>query len=558
MSGIEVAGLVLGALPLIVEVLKAYSSGASTIRRYIRYQRPLKSLSTELGIEYVLYQNACERLLDGLVDDNTEREALLQKPGGPAWKNQELERKLQKRLSKGYPFFVDTVKDIELAVSDLMKLLKFSLDGQPQFNAANGFEKEYQRLSFSLKKSKYDDLVSTVRKHGAALRELTNQSIVLEPRRSARRLPDFDLIRSYAASIYTTFCTALQCNCQTTHVLHLRLENLKNCCSILDLPCFRVVLQYSSSMTLHSQAPWRIEALDIRYNHGEAHRSALPEKPRMGKRGVRFSPAPSANPAQIAPVPTPLRVKQICGAIHGLKKTCMGDYIGFIEDEPNGRKLDLYQPRKTTQTQTQSSLQPALLSLHEALTRDTSRRRHFPKANGLRSAVLLSANLLQLYRTPWLTETWSHDDIAFFESADGGGLEEPFVSRPSLHQSNNGLADSGFSPWDGPVRNQSLFGLGVLLIELCLDAPFEELRRRRKKGQRDLAVSSDMTIANLLLEEVAEEFGPSYSSAVRRCIRCDFDTEKMDIEDVAFRKAVYEGVVIPLEDALKSFNGGAT
>ncbi|KAL0263754.1 hypothetical protein SLS55_002736 [Diplodia seriata] len=303
-----------------------------------------------------------------------------------------------------------------------------------------------------------------------------------------------------------------------------------------------------------------IEALDIRYNHEEAHRSALPEKSRMGKRGVRFSPAPSANPAQIPPVPTPFRVKQICGTIHGLKKTCMDGYIGFMEDEPNCRKLDLYQPRKMTptQTQTQSPLQPALLSLHEALTRDTSRRRHFPKANGLRSAVLLSANLLQLYRTPWLTETWSHDDIAFFESADGGGgLEEPFVSRPSLHQSNNGLADSTFSPWDGPVRNQFLFGLGVLLIELCLDAPFEELRRRREKGRRDLAVSSDLTVANLLLEEVAEEFGPYYSSAVRRCIRCDFDTDKMDIEDVAFRKAVYEGVVVPLEDALKSFSGVA-
>ncbi|KAL1613934.1 hypothetical protein SLS54_010144 [Diplodia seriata] len=553
MSGIEVAGLVLGALPLIVKALKAYSSGASTIRRYIRYHTPLKDLSTELGVEYVLYLNACERLLDGLVDDNTEREALLQKPGGPAWKNQELERRLKQRLSKGYPVFVDTVNQIEFAVAELMKLLKFSPDGQPQFNAANGFAREYRRLSFSLNKSKYDDLISTVKKYGAALRELTNQSIVLEPSRSARRLPDFELIRSYATSIYSTFCTALQCNCQTTHVLHLRLEHLKNCCSVFDLPSFRVVLQYSSSMTLHSQAPWSIEALDIRYNHEEAHRSALPEKPRTGKRGVRFSPAPSANPAQIPPIPTPFRVKQICGAIHGLKKTCMGDYIGFMEDEPNCRKLDLYQ------TQTQSPLQPALLSLHEALTRDTSRRRHFPKANGLRSAVLLSANLLQLYRTPWLTETWSHDDISFFESADGGGgLEEPFVSRPSLHEIDNGLADSAFSPWDGPVRNQFLFGLGVLLIELCLDAPFEELRHRREKGQRDLAVSSDLTVANLLLEEVAEEFGPYYSSAVRRCIRCDFDTDRMDIEDVAFRKAVYEGVVVPLEDALRSFNGGAT
>lgn len=129
MSGIEVAGLVLGALPLIVEVLKAYSNGASTIRRYIRFQRPLKSLSTELSIEHVLYQRSCERLLDGLVDDNNEREALLKKPGGPAWKNPELETKLQQRLSKGCSVFVDAINEVEFAVTEIMKLLKFSPDG---------------------------------------------------------------------------------------------------------------------------------------------------------------------------------------------------------------------------------------------------------------------------------------------------------------------------------------------------------------------------------------------------------------------------------------------
>lgn len=133
-GGIEVAGLVLGALPLVVEVLKAYTDGISTMGRYLRYKIPLKRLSTELGTEYVVYQNTCERLLDGLFDNNEEREALLREPGGPAWKNPILERELERRLLKGYEPFVNTMNEIDLAVSEIMKLLKFGPDGHVSRN----------------------------------------------------------------------------------------------------------------------------------------------------------------------------------------------------------------------------------------------------------------------------------------------------------------------------------------------------------------------------------------------------------------------------------------
>ncbi|KAK0664048.1 hypothetical protein DIS24_g517 [Lasiodiplodia hormozganensis] len=130
MSGIEVAGLVLGALPLIVEALKAYSNGISTIGTYLRYELPLKTLHMDLSVEYTLYQNACERLLEGLVDDNDEREALLQEPGGRAWRNPDLERKLQQRLSKTYSIFNDIMQEIHLAVLKIKELLRFDSDGK--------------------------------------------------------------------------------------------------------------------------------------------------------------------------------------------------------------------------------------------------------------------------------------------------------------------------------------------------------------------------------------------------------------------------------------------
>lgn len=87
MSGVEVAGLVLAVLPVLVEAIKFYAEGVSTVERYLKYRVPLQSVLRALQNEKVIYLNTCETLLNGLVDNNEEREALLKDPGGPAWKN---------------------------------------------------------------------------------------------------------------------------------------------------------------------------------------------------------------------------------------------------------------------------------------------------------------------------------------------------------------------------------------------------------------------------------------------------------------------------------------
>ncbi|KAL1636601.1 hypothetical protein SLS56_001186 [Neofusicoccum ribis] len=210
MSGVEVAGLVLGTLPLLIEAIKAYADGVSTVERYLKYEVPLRNLHRALGAEYVIYQNTCEELLNGLVENNDERTALLEQPGGPGWRKPALERKLNQRLSRAYTAYVETMEDMEFAVSEIKKLLKLGSDGKVQLKASNKFRKEYHRLKFSLKKSEYDELLSQIQQRNARLRTLTQQTLTLEPSRLKRQLPDFDLIRDYAASVYKNICASLK------------------------------------------------------------------------------------------------------------------------------------------------------------------------------------------------------------------------------------------------------------------------------------------------------------------------------------------------------------
>lgn len=130
MSGVEVAGLVLAVLPVLVEAIKFYAEGVSTVERYFKYRVPLQSVLRALQNEKVIYLNTCETLLNGLVDNNEEREALLKDPGGPAWKNSELETRLKQRLSGGYGCYLDTMGDMQKAIENIKDLVKLDPDGK--------------------------------------------------------------------------------------------------------------------------------------------------------------------------------------------------------------------------------------------------------------------------------------------------------------------------------------------------------------------------------------------------------------------------------------------
>lgn len=130
MSGIEVAGLALGALPLIIQAIKVYADGVSTVERYFKYEIPLRDLHRAVEAEYVIYQNTCEELLNALVEDNEVRAALLDQPGGPGWRRPALEETLEKRLSRSYQAYIGTMESMLRAVSEIKRLLKLDKGGK--------------------------------------------------------------------------------------------------------------------------------------------------------------------------------------------------------------------------------------------------------------------------------------------------------------------------------------------------------------------------------------------------------------------------------------------
>jgi hypothetical protein len=128
--------------------------------------------------------------------------------------------------------------------------------------------------------------------------------------------------------------------------------------------------------------------------------------------------------------------------------------------------------------------------------------------------------------------------------------DQPFVSRglnANFPASTNAIPSSMVRM----IQNQTLFALGIALIELWYGKPLSELHEAEDGPQNptDLQGSfiTRLNTAHRLADELADEAGAKYSDAVRRCIRCDFSLRENSLEDVQLQKAVYQGVVIQLK-----------
>lgn len=135
MSGIEVAGLVLGSIPLIISALEDYADGVETIKKMIRYKKELRDLVHDLQAEYCIFQDTCEWLLNGLTT-TVELETLLENPEG--WKRQELARSLEERLNSKYQVYMDRVTDMNETIQEFKAKLDLGKDGKVSIDRQNG------------------------------------------------------------------------------------------------------------------------------------------------------------------------------------------------------------------------------------------------------------------------------------------------------------------------------------------------------------------------------------------------------------------------------------
>ena len=123
LTGVEIAGLVLAAFPLVLDGLSHWLEGVQKVKRWRRIYRHLKNYEIRLQSQRVTYQNTLELLLVGIVQTDEDTAAMLADPRGDFWKKAKYDHLLRRRLDRAYDTFFETLQFMFTTLSEIEKKL---------------------------------------------------------------------------------------------------------------------------------------------------------------------------------------------------------------------------------------------------------------------------------------------------------------------------------------------------------------------------------------------------------------------------------------------------
>jgi hypothetical protein len=389
---------------------------------------------------------------------------------------------------------------------------------------------------------------------------------------------DCDAVRSQASEVKKALDTCWQCSC--LHQTSLDLDWHKN--RPTRSPVFNISLSFNMSNNqgftrgpLWRKAQVELDATYVSSSTGITKQvlgpaitdsvltippsqppSATPNSrsmPYQLPRSRLTSPLPLSTGIALPTISLANPVKQIdslCRFVQELDNG--GEPLGFLLVPGGTRRVHLKSiagARVTEETTLMNLLPPSTPPKHLRLSR---RKR-------LEIAVAAAWTTLLLCDTPWLNRAWDKHRLCFFsESISTAGL--PLADRcVSMTQgcSRGSLPPTsiGSNLRNKLIRNEAVFALGVLLIELGLNRSFEECKRTNGIGSTTATnIVDDYDVASDLIEEAFDEVGEPYGNAVQRCIRFAFpgrDTTK-NFSYATFRQCFHNSVVAPIEATLST------
>lgn len=375
-------------------------------------------------------------------------------------------------------------------------------------------------------------------------------------------MPNFKVINQYAQGFHAALCSGWKCPCHADHSVKLRLESRMEDVASDDEDDFdsmrgpfHVLFRNGQhepgrSHDANEVASWSWEEADVRITLSSQNKEAspFPEKSEYkGGKGVRFAnQAKKAIQAALDVNPNLQPIQDLCTAISTLRLPQRDVCFELLATELAMQKYGIHiypekHPPCNPEAWSVSSLR--------AILQDEKFTRH----DRLRVAVTLASSVLQLHETPWLEANWSKDNIFFVQRSEKTIYSQPFVSQ-SFDLAGEPSSAPMPSVMTRIIRNQTLYALGISLIELWYGRPLHELQTIEDgppiTGYPQTDLMTQWNTCDRLVEALYSEAGAKYTDAVRRCIRCDFDRRASSLEDAAFQKAVYHGVVSELKENL--------
>jgi hypothetical protein len=172
-------------------------------------------------------------------------------------------------------------------------------------------------------------------------------------------------------------------------------------------------------------------------------------------------------------------------------------------------------------------------------------------------AKQLASAMLQFQNSPLLRHYWGGDDIVFFRQPETMGNVRSLFAAPYLNVQIKGCAQSSLREMDEDddtpedessdsfVKNEYLFQLAKLLIEIAYQAEIEDLLSSQEAGLCDDDPELERWfVADRLCNDISSTLGSQYRAVVRLCLDASLKDDHLvkpdEYEDMISREVVNE------------------
>lgn len=581
MSGLEIAGVLLGSFPLIISGLEHWRDVAKVGGFFWRIRKEYNTCRREVRFYEILYKRNLKDLLLPIADDAVEVTCLISDPGGKGWSSKALQERLKGRLQESYDLYMEIIQEMnetaeelrkELAVDkatiqDKLALPEAKKQRRPSSlqplsrptkleSAKSKWDYETFRIKFSFNEPVRNELFEQLKEGNRRLEKLLSTSdkiLALEniapvnTKHTSALITAFQKVWKRSGLLFKAIQTAWQCSCQQYHIANLRLEHHTHaelCFEIIfmfvdpsskangpwswrELQCGQVV---SCSSPQNAVMPPIIPQSSQRLPSYTSAQTPLPGV--AGRKKVAFVPPAQIVPEIVFDVPVNSTV-ELCQL---LKNEEHSKCMGIIRHDNETYHLHPITRRKRPNRNVPLSLNCVLSEDFEG---QLTRRQRYSVA------LLLASSVAQLQFTPWLNNTLTKEDVLFFPCEDDGcsvSYQEPFI-RQGFPPQYPATLDTG-------AYDRDFVSLGILLLELCFGRRLEDhpLRKNHTDETGQSKQAFDHMAALKWCQGVRDEGGDDYASAVNWC----FVTGAMN-GNQSWRGEFIKNVIRPLEKCQEWF-----
>ncbi|PKY00855.1 hypothetical protein P168DRAFT_299736 [Aspergillus campestris IBT 28561] len=558
MSGFEVVGVVLGALPMIIGAIDKYKATSQRFR-FFRFKEPfIAQLIQSLQEQRFFLETDLQVILKETHLEDEEIAVLLKQSNSSLFEDPEVAHAVQEYLGDGYEPYTIAVTRCQEVLTEIAGHIR-GLASDSQINLATLVQTHSLRkrsheitkkIKFSLEKQDLENRINDLKDATQTLCRVRDSSVLrteVTVQSTSRTVAKFtstmNAVREYAHCLYSAISLGYGVGCHQEHKARLFLESRarlmekKTQRSLKRSPVdFNVALEPSDNPVLCYKT-------DIKVMEEEVAYSCLGAPPTdISTPQVTISLPNQPEPAH----PPPSRVHDLCQSISQAQNN--GESLGLYLARPGC----LYHRHMPSETKV-AAMSKEFFSLDQILDAQSKPKPDFPPWTLNQRMALsfrIASSVMQLLSTPWLYLPLTSSSICFSQNDQLArtSATQPFADMPQpfiTHRFSCQMVNSGC----GCNSKRSLLELGIILLELWHGRTLSSYAAEVQMPV-DNSFGGRYNAARRWLDISAYYVLPFYLEIVTRCVECTFATSSStpDWNDLVFRKSVCEYVLKPLWD----------